>query len=60
MFVELVKDNPDGSGDFVFTLTAEETQCLVRYGILEALKKAVREGEKLAFEMEPEKAGCND
>jgi hypothetical protein len=52
MMVELVKDNPDGSGNFVFTLTEEDKECLLRYGILEALKAAVREGEKLKWEGE--------
>jgi hypothetical protein len=47
MEVRVVKDNEDGSCDVVFDLTTEDQAALIRYGILEALKVAIREGEKL-------------
>ena len=52
MEVHVVKDNEDGSCDVVFDLTLEEQSALIRYGILEALKAAIREGEKLKVEGE--------
>jgi hypothetical protein len=47
MNVTTIKENEDGSANVVFDLTPEEVDALVRYGILEALKAAIREGEKL-------------
>ena len=52
MEVHVVKDHEDGSCDVVFDLTMEEQSALIRYGILEALKAAIREGEKLKIEGE--------
>lgn len=52
MEVHVVKDNEDGSCDVVFDLTVEDQTALIRYGILEALKAAIREGEKLKVEGE--------
>ena len=52
MEVHVVKDNEDGSCDVVFDLTLEEQSALIRYGILEALKAAIREGEKLKVDGE--------
>lgn len=52
MEVHVVKDNEDGSCDVVFDLTLEDQTALIRYGILEALKAAIREGEKLKVEGE--------
>ena len=50
MQVTQLRENEDGSADFVFDLTKEEQDALVRYGILEALKAAIKEGEKLMCE----------
>lgn len=50
MQVTLLKENPDGSADYSFDLTAEERNFLVSYGILEALKAAIKEGEQLTVE----------
>lgn len=50
MQVMLLRENEDGSADYAFDLTAEEQAMLIRYGILEALKAAVKEGEKLTCE----------
>ena len=46
MELELMKENEDGSADFALTLTCVETQQIVRFGLIEILKKAVEEGEK--------------
>lgn len=47
MQVTLLHENDDGSACYSFDLTEEERNQLICYGILEALKAAVREGEKL-------------
>ena len=52
MHVEMIKENEDGSADFIFDLTKEESAALIRFGILESLKAAIREGEKLTVEGE--------
>lgn len=50
MQVMLIRENEDGSADYAFDLTAEEQASLIRLGILEALKAAIREGERLSCE----------
>jgi hypothetical protein len=52
MNVEFIKDNEDGSASYSFDLTREEVESLIRFGILEALKAAVREGDTLKVEGE--------
>lgn len=52
MFVHTVSENEDGSANLVFDMTKEETDALIRFGILEALKAAIREGESLKVEGE--------
>lgn len=47
MEVKLLHENADGSACYAFDLTDEERNQLLSYGILEALKNAVREGDKL-------------
>ena len=47
MNVEMIKENEDGSASYSFDLTSAEVESLVRFGILEALKSAIREGDKL-------------
>lgn len=47
MNVTTVKENEDGSANVVFDLTPEEVEALVRVGILETIKAAIRESEKL-------------
>lgn len=47
MEVKLLHENEDGSACYSFDLTEEERNQLLRYGILEALKNGLREGEKL-------------
>lgn len=50
MQVTLLRENSDGSADFKFDLTAQEMEELVKFGILEAIKRAIKEGEKLTCE----------
>lgn len=50
MQVMLLRENEDGSADYAFDLTAQEREELLKYGILEALKNALRQGETLTVE----------
>ena len=50
MQVMLLHENPDGSACYSFDLTEQEREQLLCYGILEALKNGIREGEKLTCE----------
>lgn len=50
MQVTLLHENEDGSACYSFDLTEEERNQLLSYGILEALKNGIREGEKLTCE----------
>lgn len=52
MLVTLLHENEDGSACYSFDLTEEERNQLLSYGILAALKNAVREGEKLTCQGE--------
>lgn len=47
MQVTLIKENSDGSANYLFDLTKEEEQSLIRMGILAALKEAIRLGDEL-------------
>lgn len=46
MEVNLIKENEDGSADYTFDLTAEEQASLMRFAIIEALKRAIEEGKQ--------------
>ena len=48
--VTLLHENSDGSACYSFDLTEQEREQLLCYGILEALKNGIREGEKLTCE----------
>ena len=50
MQVTLLHENSDGSACYSFDLTEEERNQLLSYGILEALKNGLKEGEKLTCE----------
>lgn len=50
MDVKLLHENEDGSACYSFDLTAEEAQALLSFGIMEAIKAGIREGEKLTCE----------
>ena len=52
MQVDMIKENEDGSASYSFDLTSSEVESLIRFGILEALKAAIREGDKLKVEGE--------
>ena len=52
MNVNLLHENDDGSACYSFDLTDEERKALTAYGIMEALKASIREGEKLTCEGE--------
>jgi hypothetical protein len=46
MEVSLLKENEDGSADYTFDLTAEEQGMLIRWAIIESLKRAIEEGKQ--------------
>jgi len=50
MNVNLIKEHEDGSASYQFDLTADEAQSLLTFGILEAIKAGIREGERLTVE----------
>lgn len=50
MQVTLLKENEDGSANYAFDLTKEEQEYLISFGIIEALKAAIKEGERLTVE----------
>jgi hypothetical protein len=50
MQVMLIRENEDGSADYAFDLTKEEQADLIKFGILEAIKAGIRQGEKLTCE----------
>ena len=52
MQVTLLHENTDGGACYSFDLTEEERNQLLSYGILEAIKNAIKEGEKLTCEGE--------
>jgi len=47
--VTQIRENPDGSADFIFDLTEEEKEALLRFGIMEAIKNGIKEGLKYAI-----------
>lgn len=47
MQVTLIKENSDGSANYAFDLTKDEEHSLLRYGLLAALKEAIRLGDEL-------------
>jgi hypothetical protein len=50
MNVNLIKEHEDGSATYMFDLTHDEAQSLISFGILEAFKSMIREGERLTVE----------
>ena len=46
MEVKLIKENEDGSADYTFDMSGEEQGILIRWAIIEALKRAIEEGKK--------------
>lgn len=52
MNVELIKEHSNGDATYQFDLTKDEANALLTFGILEAIKKGLREGERLTVEGE--------
>ena len=52
MNVNLIKEHEDGSASYQFDLTSEESQALLTFGILEAIKAGIREGDRLTVDDE--------
>ena len=52
MNVEMIKEHENGDATYQFDLTAEEAQSLLTFGILEAIKAGIREGDRLTVEGE--------
>ena len=50
MNVNLIKEHENGDATYQFDLTADEAQALLTFGILEAIKSGIREGERLTVE----------
>jgi hypothetical protein len=48
--VNLIKEHENGDATYQFDLTADEAQSLLTFGILEAIKAGIREGERLTVE----------
>ena len=47
MKLEAIKENPDGSADFMITeITDEEATSLLRLGIIKALEEAIENAKK--------------
>lgn len=47
MKLEQIKENPDGSADFMITdITDEEANALIRMGIIKAIEVAIEESKK--------------
>ena len=45
MEVNLIKENPDGSADFTFDLSADEINAMIQLGTITALKNAIKEAQ---------------
>ena len=56
MEVNLIKENEDGSADYTFDLTDTERGFLIRWAIIEALKRAIEEGKQYV----PSETGVDD
>jgi hypothetical protein len=50
MNVNLIKEHENGDATYEFDLTHAEAQALLSYGILEAIKAGIREGDRLTVE----------
>ena len=52
MNVQLIKEHENGDATYQFDLTKDEANALLTFGILEAIKAGLREGERLTVEGE--------
>jgi hypothetical protein len=48
--VNLIKEHSNGDATYQFDLTNEEAKALLTFGILEAIKAGIREGDRLTVE----------
>jgi hypothetical protein len=48
--VQLIKEHSNGDATYQFDLTKDEANALLTFGILEAIKAGLREGERLTVE----------
>ena len=48
MEVTQIRENPNGSADFSFELTAFEKEALIRFAIMQTIKNGIKEGMKYA------------
>ena len=46
MELVLVKENEDGSADYSINISAQEIEQIVRFGLIEMLRRMVEEGTK--------------
>jgi anti-sigma28 factor (negative regulator of flagellin synthesis) len=61
MIVELVEEHADGSATYTISdITKEEHDGLMRFAIMEALKNAIKEGEKYKVDSLESKDESND
>ena len=60
MDVQLLRENEDGSADFIFNMSGEYASALLTYGIRCALMAGIEEGKKWMTPEDEIKAGCND
>ena len=49
MQVNLIKEHKNGDATYEFDLTPDEAKALLSFGILEAIKAGLREGERLTI-----------
>lgn len=59
MNVHLIKEHENGDATYQFDLTNEEAKALLTFGILEAIKAGLREGERLTVEGEDIEDTCH-
>ena len=59
MNVQLIKEHSNGDATYQFDLTKDEANALLTFGILEAIKAGLREGERLTVEGEDIEDTCN-
>ena len=50
MNVQLIKEHSNGDATYQFDLTKDEANALLTFGILEAIKAGLREGERLTVD----------
>jgi len=50
--VQLIKEHSNGDATYQFDLTKDEANALLTFGILEAIKAGIREGDRLTVEGE--------